>query len=58
MERKLKLAKLILIQSNSLKGCDDVDSTIVLAEEITKDAVELSRLIHVEQDEPLPDLTA
>jgi hypothetical protein len=54
MERKLKLAKLILVQSESLKICSNVEGSLTLAEEITKDAVELSKLIHEENNEALP----
>lgn len=51
MERKQKLAQLILMEIESLKavsGKEDVESieaSITLAEEITKDALELALLI-------------
>lgn len=45
MDRKLQLAKLILLESKMLLEITDVPSSLMLTNELTKDAVELSKLI-------------
>ena len=50
MQRKYKLAELILIEAEALKSTKNVKEAFALAEEITKDAVELAKLIKEEKE--------
>lgn len=50
MNRKAKLAQLILIEVEALKAATTTENQCTLAEEITKDAVELAKLIQEEQN--------
>lgn len=49
MTNKLKLAKLILIEIQSLKECSNFQGMANLAEEITKDAEQLAKIIEEEE---------
>lgn len=51
MNRKLKLAKLIMIESEALKGINNISNSIELAEEITRDAIELAKMVEMEEME-------
>jgi hypothetical protein len=50
MQRKLKLAKLILIEAEGLEEAKEISSKLNLAEELHKDAVELAKLIQQEEE--------
>jgi hypothetical protein len=51
MDRKKKLAKLILIESESFETAQGIVNSLVLAQEIYKDAVELAKLVEQEEQE-------
>jgi hypothetical protein len=52
MERKLKLAKLILLESEGLQSNETAfKDKLTLAEELTKDAIELAKLVEQEERE-------
>ncbi len=48
MERKLKLANLIIFESESLKTASSLECSLALAEELTKDSIELAKLVQSE----------
>ena len=50
MDRKVKLAQLILIEAEALKAATSTENQCALAEEITKDAIELAKLVQEEQN--------
>jgi hypothetical protein len=50
MDRKTKLAKLILLESEGIQGAEGITNTITLAQELHKDAIELAKLI-LQEDE-------
>ena len=51
MNNKLKLARLILIETESLRECTDIVGALALAEELTRDAVALAKLIEMEEEQ-------
>jgi hypothetical protein len=51
MQRKLKLAKMILMEAEALEETKDINAQLNLAEELHKDAVELAKLIEEENKE-------
>lgn len=48
MDRKLKLVKLILVESESLKDSENTQAAAELAQQLIRDAVELANLIETE----------
>jgi predicted metal-binding transcription factor (methanogenesis marker protein 9) len=52
MDRKKKLAKLILIESESFETAQGIVNSLVLAQEIYKDAVELAKLVENTDESP------
>lgn len=50
-ERKQKLAKWILLESQALESSMSVTETLNMAREITRDAIELAKLIEEENKE-------
>lgn len=49
MTRKQKLAELILLEAEALSTAQGVDNQVTLAEELTKDAIALAKLVQEER---------
>jgi hypothetical protein len=50
MQRKLKLAKMILMEAEGVETATEFNAKLNLAEELHKDAVELAKLIEQEEE--------
>lgn len=46
MTREVRLANLILLEAEALKQCKSLVDSLALAEELTKDAIELAKLVN------------
>lgn len=53
MNNDKKLANLILLEAESLRECSSLSGSLVLAEELTKDAIALAKLTLIKSEESM-----